>query len=258
MHLTKIKLRELFTKGTVNGSPVHRYLIAKTVHKARIPGILKFSTAHYKAYLHPSELSFYLYQNRKYFGEGEALMKDVLRPGDVFVDAGANIGGWSLYAATLVGATGFVYAFEPHPKIAGYLQRNVDLNGFRNIKVFSLALGDKPSIVQMEEKTNDANNNITPHGKLSVEMSSLDTIMLEQHIRLLKIDAEGSELMILKGASRTLDHTEFVYLECWDTYFKNRGYRTADLFDILGAHGFKIDVPIGHGDEFHEDILAHR
>lgn len=65
-----------------------------------------------------------------------------LRPGDIFVDIGANIGLFSLIAARCVGKNGHVYAFEPTAKIYQRLIENVNLNHFKNISYFQLALSD--------------------------------------------------------------------------------------------------------------------
>jgi hypothetical protein len=71
-----------------------------------------------------------------------AFMRHVLKPGDGIVDAGANIGWFSL-AEQCVGATGRIYAFEPQPRVFRYLQRTVEENGLiGQIHVFDYALSD--------------------------------------------------------------------------------------------------------------------
>jgi FkbM family methyltransferase len=258
MTVTPAKLKALLTTGRVNGNPVHRYLLAKVLLKSRLPGFIKFSTGNYRLWFHPSELSYQLYQNREYYRQDEEIMRRILRPGDVFVDVGANIGTWSLYASTLIGESGKVYAFEPHPRTAGFLKRNIDLNRFRNIEVSVTAVGDSQKMVMLEEKDNDSTNNIAENGTIPVPMTSLDAVLPACDIRLLKIDAEGSELQVLQGAARTLQRTQLVYIECWDSYFNQRGYRSLELLRILTDDGFSIDVPHDHGEEFHEDVLAYK
>src|ERR1700756_3353230 len=99
MQITRAKLKELFTRGTVNGCPVHRYVLAKLALKSRLPAFLTFSTGDYRLWLHPSELSYHLYQNRAYYSEDQAIMRSLLRPDDIVVDVGANVGPWTLYSA---------------------------------------------------------------------------------------------------------------------------------------------------------------
>jgi len=258
VEITAAKLSTLLKTGRVNGNPFHRYLVAKLLFKCKLPAFVKFSTDHYRLWFHPSELSYQLYQNRSYFRQDEAIMDRILRPGDVFVDIGANIGTWVLYAAHLVGPAGHVYAFEPHPKTAHYLQRNVALNSFQNITIFSCAVGDSHKLVTLEETANDTMNNISENGTVSVQMVPLDSMTQIPKIRLLKIDAEGSELQILHGAIQTLERTESVCMECCDTYARKRGYRSLDLLKILLDQGFKTDLPRDHSETFDENVLAFR
>ena len=72
-------------------------------------------------------------------GEAETLIQriltELLRPGMVFYDWGANIGLFSLLAARLVGPTGRVFSFEPDPDTAARLERNVARNGYQNTSV---------------------------------------------------------------------------------------------------------------------------
>jgi FkbM family methyltransferase len=258
MNITKEKLRELLTRGTVHGCPAHRYVAAKLIVKARIPAFLKFSTPHYRVWLHPSALSYCLYLDRDYFHHDEAVMRNILRPGDTFVDVGANIGGWTLYASPLVGSSGTVYAFEPHPKVARYLTENVRLNGFANIQLFEAAAGDANGVSCLSDRQNDANNNVMASGPIPVKVVRLDSVIPDTPIRLLKLDAEGYELPALAGAREVLSRTQFVYFECWETYFKAYGYSTRHLLDLLRGEGFRIDIPADHGEEFHENLLAYR
>jgi len=85
-----------------------------------------------------------------------------LRPGDVFVDVGANIGLFSVTAANRVGDTGKVYAFEPAAKTFHRLSENININNLRNIQPFQLALSNEPgeSYFYISEDGFDAWNSI--------------------------------------------------------------------------------------------------
>lgn len=72
------------------------------------------------------------------------LWQQIVRPGDVVVDAGGNIGLFSLDFARLVGREGTVYAFEPHPFMFELLAGNMALNVATNVKPYNAALGDAP------------------------------------------------------------------------------------------------------------------
>ena len=71
------------------------------------------------------------------------LLKDLLHPGMIFVDVGANIGYFSLLAANLVGTEGTVYAFEPEPGNHELLRKNIELNSYSNIVMIQKAVSNK-------------------------------------------------------------------------------------------------------------------
>ncbi|MFT8245534.1 FkbM family methyltransferase [Roseomonas sp. BN140053] len=129
-----------------------------------------------------------------------------LRPGAIFVDAGANIGAYSLPVARLVGPTGRVVAFEAHPVTFGCLERGVAMNGLPQVTALNLALGDRPGQVSMAFNTkNPGETHVTTAGTggAEVRLVTLDAALAElgiTRIDYLKIDVEGFELPVLRGA----------------------------------------------------------
>ena len=69
-------------------------------------------------------------------------MLDFLRPGDTFIDAGANIGLFTLLALSVVGDKGHVHAFEPNPLVAAMLRESLALNAADNVTVHEIGLSD--------------------------------------------------------------------------------------------------------------------
>jgi FkbM family methyltransferase len=145
-----------------------------------------------------------------------ALFEREVKPGYVVVDAGANIGYYTLLAARLVGATGHVYAFEPEPNAFALLQRNVHLNGYTNVTLVPTALGREPGTMQLFIATKNRGDHriYNPTGKRSaidVEVVTLDAFLAEHEVSrvdLLKIDTQGAECSILAGAEQTLTRRE--------------------------------------------------
>jgi FkbM family methyltransferase len=137
-----------------------------------------------------------------------AITRKLLKPGDIFVDCGANIGLWSLVAASVVGTTGKVFAFEPNPLTFRKLVNNLQCNHNAVISAYNMALGNKEGVVNFlcyEE------HNISRFAKqeelansTEVEIGSLDQRLLGQAIDGMKIDVEGLELDVLRGAERLL------------------------------------------------------
>ncbi|MBU4277686.1 MAG: FkbM family methyltransferase [Proteobacteria bacterium] len=141
------------------------------------------------------------------------LIKKLLRPGDCFVDAGANIGLMSLVAARAVGPTGSVYSFEPEPAVHSTLKYNVELNGLAQIKTFNLALGSKREQKTIHKHVQHNRGGATLVSKensferIPVMVDTLDNIIAAnsiEHVKLLKIDVEGWESEVLAGSTALL------------------------------------------------------
>ena len=139
--------------------------------------------------------------------------------GDTVVDVGAFIGLWTIHASRKVGERGRVIAFEPNPFVFSQLEENVSLNGLKNVTLLRSALGDHVGQVEIygEAKESSLASMYRDRVELYVseekiaamttEMTTID-ILLEGGVKaidLLKIDAEGAELAILNGASKSLE-----------------------------------------------------
>ena len=137
------------------------------------------------------------------------VMRRVLRPGDVFVDAGASVGMMSLFAAALVGPDGRVLSFEPLPKRFALLSESIRLNGLRNIVVRNIGLGSasmettiftdriSPSMVERPDSS----------AGVPVRVEPLADMLREEgisRVRMIKVDVEGFELPVLRGAEDIL------------------------------------------------------
>lgn len=141
----------------------------------------------------------------------------VLEPGDVFIDIGAHIGFYSLFAATVTGPSGRVISCEPEPNNFADLIRNKEENGFKHIEAHNAAVSDKVGVLPLwVNQDNDGghalwNVGTHPFNSKSSETSevidintlSIDTLISQSgidRVKVIKIDAEGAERMILDGA----------------------------------------------------------
>jgi FkbM family methyltransferase len=134
-------------------------------------------------------------------------MRPLLKPGMVMIDIGANIGYYSLLAASRVGATGKVTAFEPSMENCALLQKSVKANGFDNVVIHSMAVTDLEGTVGFS--MGDSNGSIdrkNPDSRpIQVRAVRLDGFLKDEpRIDLIKMDIEGAEGFALAGMRHLL------------------------------------------------------
>lgn len=137
-----------------------------------------------------------------------------LRAGDVFYDVGANVGFFTVLAARLVTESGHVYAFEPVPRNAALIRRNVRLNGLTNVTVVEQAVARASGSGELRLARyagGAALATVAPPpdtaGVITVTLTSLDDVIRRAGYRaprLVKIDVEGAEAEVLDGMSWTM------------------------------------------------------
>lgn len=159
-----------------------------------------------------------------------------LAPGDVFIDAGANIGYYSILAARLTAPGGAVIAIEPVPETVEILRANCELNHLSNVTIIAGAVWSHEATISLSfSKGNYGMAMATDEGQgsVSVKATTLDSICGSYgSIKVLKIDAEGAEYQVLCGAAETLGKTRFVVLECSED--RDR------ILNLLREKGFRI------------------
>jgi len=142
----------------------------------------------------------------------DALVK-VVQPGSCAVDAGAHIGFYTLLLAKLVGLQGKVFAFEPLPWNFGALSENVHINNCTQVELINKALLDHACELQANvpggEPLPGSVSFSTPNGSKHVRATAvaLDDFLgdAEQPVQFIKIDVEGAESLVLKGASKAIE-----------------------------------------------------
>lgn len=139
---------------------------------------------------------------------------NLVRPGMVVADIGANVGYFSLLMAELVGPTGRVHAFEPNPRLAELVGKSLMVNGFSGwASIHQTALGDQDgqSVTLVVPPTMPMNayilppGNAVPPGSVEVPVCRLDSREDWRTIELAKIDVEGAEELIWSGLQGLLD-----------------------------------------------------
>ena len=140
-----------------------------------------------------------------------ACLQTFLSLGKVFVDVGAYLGIYSVVASKLLGDTGLVLAFEPSADIFKSLIRNARLNEAQNVLVFPVALSHQAGSATLFHHYDPCRNSLEdtaePDGEETVLVETLDERLEKEgvaRVDMIKIDVEGAEEMVLRGASRTL------------------------------------------------------
>jgi FkbM family methyltransferase len=184
--------------------------------------------------------------------EDARVIAESLLPGDVFVDVGANIGALSCLGARKVGEKGICVAIEAHPRAFCELLQNIQMNRLHVVALMS-AIGDKKGFVRFSDGSADDQNKVDAAGHcggaLSVYMTTLDSLLPEiiggRRVKLLKIDVEGYEYFVLKGAAKILDRVDKVYFEISQRMLMENGVAPRQLLDLLISRGFSISCPDG-------------
>lgn len=167
------------------------------------------------------------------------ILAEILQPGENFIDCGANIGLWTLVAAGTVGANGRVLAIEANPTTAQKLSKNVALSKFDNVTIINTAVGDASDEVFLQAETEHNISRIVSHSSnktISVSVQRLDDLMGTEKFAGCKIDVEGFELQVLKGARKLL--TEQQPWLCVEFNSILAGVRTLREWDV---HEFLTD-----------------
>jgi FkbM family methyltransferase len=199
----------------------------------------------------------------------ELLVRRILRGGDFFIDVGANVGVFALLAASLVGAFGRVYAYEPNPAVLDLLRTSAVMNWMHDrIVLRPVAVGDAPRQAELDfpparlgdGAIRSATRDTGTFGRTAAYLATtksvaVDVVTLDAEfgydipIKMLKIDAEGFESEVLAGAWRLLSQQciEYVMLETgaevsgkgWNTLLQ-----TLEQCCNLGYQPYAVD---GHG-----------
>jgi FkbM family methyltransferase len=186
--------------------------------------------------------------------EGEVeLFAKVLRPGDVAIDVGANIGSHTVAMARLVNSRGTVIAFEPQRVVFQILCANVANNSLANVFCYQNAVGEQPGMMVVPPLDPRTPQNFGAfvisgyeHGE-PVGITRLDDLPIRV-CRLIKIDVEGMELAVLRGAESLIRKCQpILYVE------NNRPGQSVELIRFIHLLGYDLywhHPPIFNPDNF--------
>lgn len=200
-----------------------------------------------------NDLSKQLYVGGCFEPNEFAFLDNILAPGMTFIDAGANDGLFTLFAARRVGPTGQVWAFEPSRREFTRLRRNVQSNVLGNVRTFQLALADTQGQAEMKI-ADDEHSGQNTLGDFAyqidlVRRERVATVRLEDLVRqeylrqidVIKLDVEGAELSVLTGASEILrKQRPLLLLEVNENALERQGASSLALVDFLRSHEYEV------------------
>lgn len=140
------------------------------------------------------------------------LLAQTLKPGMNVVDIGGNIGYYAMLEASKIGPTGTVIAIEPMPKNSERLCQNVQANGYQNIRIHKLAIGDRNGTASMYISGRSNWHSLHPlpssKGEMQVPVCTLDSLLQPYDlpsVDLVRMDLEGYEVVVIEGMKHTLE-----------------------------------------------------
>lgn len=179
----------------------------------------------------------------------------LLRPGDWAIDAGGQKGWYAMMLAKAAGPTGRVLTIEADPAAADLLQANLRRNGLSNVTLLREAAGDTTRDVEFHLNEYVGWSSMTPsplqetsvRRRVMVRMRPLDEMLAEAaptagaRVAFLKIDVEGAEARVLRGAMRILmEHAPLIWMEINPSSLSAAGSSPAELGDILEPYGYRF------------------
>jgi FkbM family methyltransferase len=177
------------------------------------------------------------------------LLKRIIRPGDLVIEPGVNIGYITAILSKLVGVNGKIIALEPSKicfkKISNYLSKS-------NIKLLNKALHDKTGVAYFTDKTKVITHGYSTLSEFTsiedgdaeylIPTTTVDDLMIEfslKHIRLLKLDIEEAELMAINGSSLALSQKRIDFILVETTFQEVYNKINSEIFEKLEGYGYK-------------------
>ena len=183
------------------------------------------------------------------------ILELLLREEDTFVDVGGNEGYFSVVASSLA-SRGKVHCIEPQTRLQAVIKENLRLNNFLHAQLHHLAFSSSEgkSFLYLRPTTNSGASSQLPHWKLGSQHETIVTVTMDSffrensidRVRLLKMDCEGAEGEIVKGAQVTLQQhsIDFIALEYHPTIC---GFdRCLEIDKQIKAYGYQLTKIQGH------------
>jgi len=221
----------------------------------------------YKMYLNLKDQGIskplYLYGTRE--KDQVYIVQSAVKGGMNVLDIGANIGYYVLLEADIIGDSGKVYAFEPHPNNFAMLKRNVELNNFLNkVELYQMGMSDQEGVFNLFISNRSNLHTLNPEysksytkkepfkGSMRIEVADITKFLREKkNIDFIRMDIEGHEVEVLNGLYRGLDDLRIFPSILFETHLHKYNYVDHNMKDTLGklfAKGYNVEAIISNNE----------
>lgn len=179
------------------------------------------------------------------------LIREKVKKDMIFVDAGANIGYYTLIASSIVGDGGRVISFEPSIENFSFLEKTIKFNNLKNVIPCNLALSDKDDEIDFFISTENKgdhriynDNEDSKRQSVRIKVTSMDNHLLSlgiERVDFIKMDVQGVEWLVLNGMSKILSNNKILMLiEFWPYGIDKSGGNSLSFLNKLRQKGFNI------------------
>jgi FkbM family methyltransferase len=236
-----------------NTSGQFRYLIRQYLgaRSDSIPEMVYSFKDGRKFEIGPDDVYWGIYYGLGYEPEVTNILSKLIKPKDIILDIGTNFGWYTTLFAKIVGTEGKIHSFEPSPTTCEKLQKNIQLNQCENlVAVNRYAVSDREGSTKIHvfTKRSHACASLSTLGEEDYEAFDTPLTTVNRYIMdagidrvgFLKIDVEGSELDVLKGASNLLSSASAppMMIEINDDTSKSFGYGARQIWEQLSSYGY--------------------
>lgn len=189
-----------------------------------------------------------------------------LKPGNTFIDIGANIGLFSLNASKIVGKSGNIHSFEAFSQNYLKLKNNIEDNHFENVNIHHQAISNDNSAIEI--LYNDVNKNVGMASAFLKNFTSKEivgSITIDEYVStqkidridLIKIDIEGGELKALSGMSETLRNFKpQIILEINSETLRSSNGSEEELYNFLGKFNYRMIKKLSSSEKSYNAVFG--
>lgn len=256
MKIFILKCFKLFFKLPYS-SRFYLFILKNIINKYQIGKNLKSRVLIFQSVNLNLRLDDWLQQQIYFLGRYEAFELEVLRSrirtGSNVIDIGANIGLYSLFAASIVGKEGKVFSFEPYSINFDILKENLEINNFSNVTLNKIAIANKEDEIKLFYNPKEYNLGMVSAFEHNYkESETVKSITLDSylnnlsltHISFIKIDIEGGEYLALLGMKDAINkYKPFIQIEIDEDILKNTPYSKNDILLFFEMANYKLINP---------------